>query len=266
MLIARSAAKQCATARTALHTALCSGRITALGANVRLIRGGRAGRRYCTLRRRLDILGIAPFDGRMSTPPDTTHQVADIKKQLRKSARETRAAAFARHGAAASDRIAAHGIAFANPPAGGVVTGFGAIGEEINPLPLMTRLMGEGHTLALPVMEAKGKPLLFRAWKPGDPMNEVMWGIHEPLASAPTVEPDVLLVPLLVFDAEGYRLGYGGGFYDRTLARLRAMKRIVAIGIGYDEQRLDAVPHCDYDERLDWVLTPSGPLRCRSEV
>ncbi len=71
----------------------------------------------------------------------------------------------------------------------------------------------------------------------------------------------MVLGPLLAFDAEGYRLGYGGGFYDRTLARLRSLKRVVAIGLAYDGQRVDAVPHVDYDEPLDWVLTPSGPIR-----
>ncbi len=125
----------------------------------------------------------------------------------------------------------------------------------------MLRLAGEGYGLCLPVMEAKGKPLLFRAWSPGDPLEEVMWGIREPLKTAAVVEPDIVLGPLLAFDVHGYRLGYGGGFYDRTLARLRALKPVVAIGIALDEQKVDAVPHADYDERLDWVLTPSGPQR-----
>lgn len=185
-----------------------------------------------------------------------------LKKALRTEMKHVRAAAVARHGAEASTRIAVHGIGFAGvaPPAW--VSGFLPIGEEIDPAPLMLRLAGEGYGLCLPVMEAKGKPLLFRAWKPGDPLAEVMWGIREPLASAPLVEPDVVLGPLLAFDAAGYRLGYGGGFYDRTLARLRRLKPVTAVGLALDEQRVDAVPHEDYDERLDWVLTPSGPLRC----
>ena len=132
----------------------------------------------------------------------------------------------------------------------------------------MQRLLGEGYTLALPVMEAKGRPLVFRTWAPGEALAETMWGIREPLPTAQQVEPDVVLGPLLAFDAEGYRLGYGGGFYDRTLARLRKLKTVVAVGLAYDGQRVDAVPHVDYDERLDWVLTPNGPLRClaRSSV
>jgi 5-formyltetrahydrofolate cyclo-ligase len=83
-----------------------------------------------------------------------------------------------------------------------------------------------------------------------------------PKANKAVLEPDILLVPLLAFDAAGWRLGYGGGFYDRTLKGLRARKSVVAIGIAFDEQQVDAVPHLDYDERIDWVLTPSGPILC----
>jgi 5-formyltetrahydrofolate cyclo-ligase len=111
-------------------------------------------------------------------------------------------------------------------------------------------------------MQGKTKPLLFRAWAPGDAMDRAVWGIAEPKADKPELEPEVLLVPLLAFDRRGWRLGYGGGFYDRTLAALRARKAVAAVGVGFDEQRVDAVPHLDYDQRLDWVLTPSGPLRC----
>jgi 5-formyltetrahydrofolate cyclo-ligase len=188
--------------------------------------------------------------------------VTDLKKDMRRTSKAARSAAFARLGPGASERIAAHGIAFAGYPAPAIVSGFLAIGDEIDPTPLMLRLLGEDYRLCLPVMEGKGKPLVFRAWSPGEPLAETMWGIREPLADAPTVDPDVVLGPLLAFDAEGYRLGYGGGFYDRTLARLRALKPIVSIGIAFDEQRVDAVPHVDYDERLDWILTPTGPLKC----
>jgi len=189
-------------------------------------------------------------------------EIRTEKKSLRATMKQIRAEAAARHGAGAASRIAAHGIAFAGVARPASVSGFLPIGEELDPAPLMLRLAGEGYRLCLPVMEAKGQPLLFRAWQPGDRLEEVMWGIREPLSSAPQVEPDVLLSPLLAFDANGYRLGYGGGFYDRTLARLRSLKPVVAIGLAMDEQRVDAVPHADYDERLDWVLTPSGPLRC----
>ena len=186
------------------------------------------------------------------------------KKALRGLMKSVRARAVAAQGQAAAQRLAEQGIGFAGVPAPAWVSGFLPIGEELDPTPLMQRLAATGFGLCLPVMEAKGKPLLFRVWSPGDPLDEVTWGIREPRASAPVVEPDVLLSPLLAVDRNGYRLGYGGGFYDRTLARLRSLKPVVAIGLAFDEQMVDAVPHADYDERLDWVLTPSGPLRCGS--
>ena len=189
---------------------------------------------------------------------------ADEKRAERTRALTRRAAAFARHGASAGEVLARHGLGFLALPEPVVVSGFSAIRDEIDPALLLARLAGEGHRLALPVMQGKGRPLQFRAWAPGDAMASAHWGIAEPLPDKPEVYPDVVLVPLLAFDVQGYRLGYGGGFYDRSLQNLRAKKPVIAVGIGYDELRIDAVPHLDYDERLDWVLTPSGPLRCSS--
>ena len=127
----------------------------------------------------------------------------------------------------------------------------------------MTWLQAEGFRLALPVMQGRGKPLLDAQLGAGR-RDELRPRGELPSRSMtnPHVDPDVVLVPLLAFDARGYRIGYGGGFYDRTLQRLRKLKPVVAIGLAYDEQRVDAVPVESYDERLDWVLTPSGPLHC----
>ncbi len=188
--------------------------------------------------------------------------MADEKRAERTRALARRAEAHARHGVGAGEALARHGLSFLAPASPIVVSGFSAIRDEIDPAPLLARLASEGHRLALPVMQGKGRPLLFRAWAPGDQMALAQWGIAEPLPERPEVYPDVVLVPLLAFDAQGYRLGYGGGFYDRTLKGLRAKKPVTAVGVGYDEQRIDVVPHLDYDQRLDWVLTPSGPLRC----
>lgn len=184
------------------------------------------------------------------------------KKFLRAAAQAVRSEASARAGASAGMLLAQHGLGFLNPAPGAAVSAFCAIGDEIDPRPLMMRLAAEGHPLALPVMQGKGLPLVFRAWSDGDEMAVAKWEIAEPLASRAIIVPDILLVPLLAFDARGTRLGYGGGFYDRTLAQLRAIKSITAVGIAYDEQRLDAVPHLNYDQPLDWVLTPSGPRKC----
>jgi 5-formyltetrahydrofolate cyclo-ligase len=186
----------------------------------------------------------------------------DEKSAARTEAHARRAAAHARHGALAGERVAQHGLEFLAIEPSAIVSGFSAIRDEINPAPLLARLAAKGHRLCLPVMQGKGLPLVFRAWAPGDEMGTAAWGIAEPLPSRAALEPDVVLVPLLAFDPQGYRLGYGGGFYDRSIQRLRKLKPIAAVGIAYDEQNIDAVPHLDYDQPLDWVLTPSGPLRC----
>ncbi len=188
----------------------------------------------------------------------------DPKKELRARALDVRKAAYEAHGAEASRRLAAHGLDFIKVRPGAIVSGFAAIRDEINPADLMLWLHAEGFRLALPVMIGKAQPLLMRAWSPGDAMEAAAWGIAEPTADKPEVDPEIVLVPLLAFDARGYRLGYGGGFYDRTLARLRAKQPVVAIGLAYDEQKVDEVPVEAYDQRLDWVLTPSGPLRCQN--
>lgn len=183
----------------------------------------------------------------------------DAKKQLRATSLAVRKAAFDRHGPAAARQIAAQGLDFLRLPAGSTISGFAAIRDEINPAQLLAWLHEEGFLLALPVMVGKAQPLVLRAWVPGDALGSAAWGIAEPLDDKPEVFPDVVLVPLVAFDARGYRLGYGGGFYDRTLAKLRKMKPVTAVGIAYDEQKVDVVPTESYDQRLDWVLTPSGP-------
>jgi 5-formyltetrahydrofolate cyclo-ligase len=143
-----------------------------------------------------------------------------------------------------------------------VVSAFAPMPDELRIWPLLRRLQGDRFQLALPVMQGKGRPLLFRAWKPGDAMDSGVWGIAEPRTDKPAVEPDIVLVPLLAFDRSGWRLGYGGGFYDRTLQGLRARKQVVAVGLAYDGQEVEVIPRLDYDQRLDWVLTPSGPRKC----
>ena len=102
---------------------------------------------------------------------------------------------------------------------------------------------------------AKKQPLVFRAWRPGDPLEAGVFGTLQPTARRAVVEPEVLIVPLLAVDEEGWRLGYGGGFYDRTLEALRARKRVTAVGVGFNEQIVPEVPHDPNDQRLDWLLT-----------
>jgi 5-formyltetrahydrofolate cyclo-ligase len=137
----------------------------------------------------------------------------------------------------------------------GVVTGFWPINDELDIRPLMHELAGAGCQLALPVVQGKGKPLVFRAWSPGEALDAGVFGTFHPPADRPALEPDALLVPLLACDEEGWRVGYGGGFYDRTLRGLRARRAVVAVGVAFNVQFISAVPHGADDERLDWLLT-----------
>jgi 5-formyltetrahydrofolate cyclo-ligase len=94
-----------------------------------------------------------------------------------------------------------------------------------------------------------------RAWTFGAPLASGVWGIREPTPAAPEVFPDILIVPLLVFDRRGHRIGYGAGYYDMTIARLREMKPVTAIGFAFAAQEIDVVPTTPRDARLDLVLT-----------
>jgi 5-formyltetrahydrofolate cyclo-ligase len=184
------------------------------------------------------------------------------KRALRWRIKTWRAGVTGQERSQTAERLAGQGLAFLTRRHGAVVSGFCAMADELDAGPLLQRLAADGISLAMPVVRGKNLPLLFRRWAPGDAMDRGVWGIGEPKADKQAVEPDILLVPLLAFDATGLRIGYGGGFYDRTLRALRATKPIVAVGLAYEAQRVDAVPHLDYDERLDWVLTPSGPIKC----
>ena len=136
-----------------------------------------------------------------------------------------------------------------------IVSGFWPINDELDIRPLLMELHLEGCQLALPVVVEKGKPLTFRAWRPGDALEPAAFGTLQPTDKREVVDPDVLICPLLACDEDGWRLGYGGGFYDRTLAALRLRKRILAMGVAFDDQLVPDVPHGPDDQRLDWLLT-----------
>ncbi len=155
---------------------------------------------------------------------------------------------------AAAEAIAARPFPLPIAP-GAIVSGFMPMATEINPLPLMHKLAGQGARLALPVIVGRAKPLVMRAWVSGEPLSTGVWGIREPEPEAAEVEPDILLVPLVAFDRAGHRIGYGGGYYDRTVAQLRARKAVVAVGLGFAAQEVPAVPTTPRDARLDLVLT-----------
>jgi 5-formyltetrahydrofolate cyclo-ligase len=136
-----------------------------------------------------------------------------------------------------------------------IISGFMPLKSEINPLPLLQKLAESGARLALPAIAGRGKPLIMRAWEFGAPLDRGQWGIREPKPDAAEVEPDILLVPLLAFDRAGYRLGYGAGYYDMTIHRLRGLKPVTAVGIAFAAQEVPKIPTTPRDERLDLVLT-----------
>jgi len=137
-----------------------------------------------------------------------------------------------------------------------VVSGFWPMKDELDIRPLMIELGNEGCQLALPVVVEKRQPLIFRAWRPGDPLEPGVFGTLHPSERRQVVEPEALIVPLLACDQDGWRLGYGGGFYDRTLRALRRRRKVTAVGVAFDSQLLtEPVPHGPDDERLDWLLT-----------
>jgi len=175
--------------------------------------------------------------------------------------RTARAAASARrHGLdarTAGEALALHVLRDLPPAAGAIVSGYWPIGDEIDVRPLLRALHDRGHRVALPVTPRRGEPLSFRGWQPGDALIPERFGTMRPIGD-PLV-PDVLLIPLLAFDAAGRRLGYGGGFYDRTLAGLPGRFRL---GCAFAVQQVDAVPVGPYDMRLDAVATENGVLRC----
>ena len=142
-----------------------------------------------------------------------------------------------------------------------IVAGFWPIKSELDPRPLMAAMTALGLKTSLPATPKPGKPLIFHAWNDDDPVIEGLYGTSEPEADAPVIIPALVLVPMLAFDADGYRLGYGGGFYDRTLTKLRSEGHIVhCIGVAYDIQLVDEVPIGEFDAKLDGVLTESGLL------
>lgn len=196
-------------------------------------------------------------------PPDASAAVTAEKVALRTRMVAWRQTVTPVQRAETAQALAWTGLAFARPLAPKtIVSGFASLADELDCMPLMHRLAGEGLGLALPLVTGKGQPLTFRGWAPGDAMDAGVWGIAQPKADKPVLEPDIVLVPLLAVDRTGWRLGYGGGFYDRTLQGLRARKSVLAIGLAYEDQVVDAVPHLDYDEPLDWFLTPAGAVRC----
>jgi 5-formyltetrahydrofolate cyclo-ligase len=162
---------------------------------------------------------------------------------------------------AASMALAAHLSAFL-PQRCEVVAGYRATRGEIDPLEALMQLSERGHELCLPVIERRDLPLAFRRWRVGHPLKLGQYGIEVPPASEPTLLPQAVIVPIVAFDKAGHRLGYGGGFYDRTIAqwrkRAKAEEMPLIIGAAYAAQRVEFLPAEGHDERLDAIVTDEG--------
>jgi 5-formyltetrahydrofolate cyclo-ligase len=179
-----------------------------------------------------------------------------LKANLRREASVRRKHAFAAHPQAGL-ALMQHVKNSIELRAGAAVSGFWPMGDEIDVKPLLAQLHASGHSVGLPVVVKKGEPLIFRQWHPGLALASGGFGTEVPPPGAPEVEPQVLIVPLLAFDAEGYRLGYGGGFYDRTLDKLRTGGAAdpLAVGVAFSAQHVARVPRDDFDQPLDWIVT-----------
>ena len=187
--------------------------------------------------------------------------IAEAKEQLRTHARGLRAEAARAAGPQASVRLAARLLA-ALPglgiEKGGVVAAFWSLAGEIDLRPLIACLDGAGYEVALPVVVEKSAPLIFRRWTPETRLEQGHYGTSHPAPGADEITPDAVITPLLAFDGKGYRVGYGGGYYDRSLEGLRARGQVQAIGVGYAGQQVDAVPHDDKDQPLNAVVTDAA--------
>ena len=190
---------------------------------------------------------------------DAKRKLRDQAKARRGAAHRDGVAAARRHSALFVETFAAE-LARTPVPA---ISGYWPMGDELDVRPLLIRLSERGHVCALPVVVGRGRALVFRRWRPGDRLVEGGFGTREPEGGAAETVPDIVLAPLLAFDDAGRRLGYGGGYYDRTLRALRAAGRVLAVGVGYQAQRVDEVPSGDGDETLDWIVTEERAIRCR---
>jgi len=142
------------------------------------------------------------------------------------------------------------------PHAGRVLAGYWPMKGEPDPRPAMAAHDGP---VCLPVVPGRAVPLIFRRWQ-GEPLDSGPLGTSQPPGTLPEITPEVLVVPLVAFDARMNRLGYGGGYYDRTLQMLRKTIPVVAIGLAWEVQRLAAIPAESFDQPLDMIVTDVGTL------
>ncbi|HEY4029533.1 MAG TPA: 5-formyltetrahydrofolate cyclo-ligase [Caulobacteraceae bacterium] len=185
------------------------------------------------------------------------------KDDLRRAMRARRRDLAALHPDAA-ERAAAC-LSLEDLPPFAVVAGYHALGAELSPWPVLRKLEAAGARIVLPVAPAPHAALLFRAWAPDQPLEPDAARIPSPTEAAEALTPDLVIAPLIAFDRQGYRLGQGGGYYDRTLVALRGTGRLFVIGLAYAGQETDRIPRDAHDQPLDAILTESGYHRLRKD-
>ncbi|MBY0407249.1 MAG: 5-formyltetrahydrofolate cyclo-ligase, partial [Rickettsiales bacterium] len=147
-------------------------------------------------------------------------------------------------------------------PAGAVVGGYVPHRGELDVFPALEALAARGHSVCLPGIEDNDKPLFFRRWRVGEKLAPGRYGIAVPEMGSPILRPDVLLVPLIAFDRSGHRLGYGAGYYDRTLAQMRSRESgVLAVGVAYAQQEVESLPADEHDERMDAIVTEKETIK-----
>ena len=198
-----------------------------------------------------------------SSPEATPDPIAAAKAVLRRDMIAKREALPVADRVAAAEAIAKRGFPVIIP-AGSVLSGYSPLKSEISPVPLMRMAAEAGAKLALPVVVKRGMPLTMRVWAFGEALGSGQWGIREPKSEALEVFPDFLIVPLAAFGRSGFRLGYGAGYYYMTIARLRAMKPIIAMGIAFAAQEVKDLPKTPRDEKLDFILTEREVIDLRA--
>ena len=194
--------------------------------------------------------------------------MTDAKQELRAVMRSRRKALKAAHPHAAAQAAGHAGAMLASLPFAPVVVGlYQPMGAELDTAPLAEVLMASGLLLALPRVAMAAAPLVFHRWRPGDPLEPDLQRCMAPMPDAPRADPDVVVVPLLAFDARGGRLGQGGGYYDRTLEQLAFRSpRGLFVGMAYAGQEVERIPDEDHDQKLDGVLTEKGYMPARKDV
>lgn len=187
----------------------------------------------------------------------TDRHLPEQKAEARRAALARRKAAHQAAGAGQSALLSQLLAGYRGVP----LAGYMPIRSEIDPLPAMAQAAAHGP-VGVPVIRGAGLPLEFRRWAPGCAMVPGPFGAAIPDSDAP-VTPELLIVPLVAFDRRGGRLGYGGGFYDRTLEGLRAARPTLAVGFAYAAQEARHLPLEPVDQPLDLIVTEAEVIDCR---